>query len=123
MTENKTMTPLAVESIPSRNEGVSALASANAPVIYFDLASAWVLKDGVVAITLEMSRYMTAPTGPAQDFAVSAHLRMGLEAARGLRQALEDVEKYATEAIKVRDAEIRARDEAAKVDEPPAALN
>lgn len=94
---------LIVEVIPSRNEGVSALASAAAPFVYFDLVSAWVFRDGVVKITLEADRQMMTPTGPGQDFAVVAHLRMGLEASRQLLHALQDVEKHVAELIRLRD--------------------
>lgn len=116
MIDGKPTTPSAVETIPSCNEGVSALASANAPFLFFDLASAWSVRDGVVRVTLESSRDMITASGLGQDFAVVCHLRMGLAASRQLLKALQDAEKYAAEVD-------RLRDEAAKPGASPPTIN
>jgi hypothetical protein len=97
-------TPSPLEEIPSRNGGVSALASANAPFIYFDIPTGWCVKRGVVAITLETERHMTGPRGPGSDMVVVAHLRMTIETARWLKNTLQSVDDLVKEAERLRDA-------------------
>ena len=97
---------------------VSALASASAPHIFFDVASTWSVRDGVARVTLEGIRDINADGGPAHDFAVVCHLRMGITACRQLLTALQDVERIATEEAN------RRRDEAAESGaSPPRTLN
>ena len=83
-----------VEIIPSVQGGISAIGSAHAPLLYFDAASAFGVRNGVVRITLEADRIF--PTGgggeaAAVDRVVVAHLRMSAPAAMSLKAAIEGV--------------------------------
>lgn len=78
------------ENLPSRVDEVSALASANAPFIYFDGAPNFgFMADGIMNITLEAVRFTRGPEGVVRDRVVVAHLRMGPTAANDLRIAIE----------------------------------
>jgi hypothetical protein len=82
-----------VEIIPSVTGGISAIASAGAPFIYFDSANFYGLINGVGQVTLEASRLMAAgPDGRiAIDRVVVAHLKCSLTAIKGLRAALDGI--------------------------------
>src|SRR3712207_5668642 len=79
------------EAIPSRVGDISALASANAPFIYFDAASTYGYSEGVANITLEAFRNMSVGGRVVRDRVIVAHLRMSLQAAQDLRTALDGV--------------------------------
>lgn len=65
------------------------LASAQAPFIYFDVATCFSMEgDGMVHLTLEAIRHTLPPQGHVIDSVAVAHLRMGRTAARQLRDAL-----------------------------------
>ena len=89
-----------VEVIPSRNGDVSALASAQAPFIFCDNAPVFGYYNGIVHVTLEAVRRMPGADGQSVfvDRAITAHLRMNLEAARALRSALDGAILMATPA-------------------------
>lgn len=78
-----------VEVIPSVQHGVSALASAHAPFLYFDGAPALGTLNGIIQITLDASRLMPTPSGVSYDRVVVAHLRMSVVAAQSLKAAIE----------------------------------
>jgi hypothetical protein len=82
-----------VEVIPSVTGGISAIASAGAPFIYFDSANFYGLINGVGQVTLEASRLMAA--GPDGRIAINrvvvAHLKCSLAAIKGLRAALDGI--------------------------------
>jgi hypothetical protein len=78
-----------VEAIPSRADEISALASAHAPFLYFDIAPTFGHNQGIVNITLEALRFMTVGQSPTRDRIVVAHLRMSVPAAMTLKAALE----------------------------------
>lgn len=80
-----------VEATPSHRGEISALASANAPFLYFDGAPNFGLHNGVVNITLEAIRFSAVDHEIVPDRVIVAHLRMGLPAARALKSALEKV--------------------------------
>lgn len=78
------------ESLPSRADEVSALASASAPFLYFDGAPNFgFVADGIMNITLEAVRFTRGPEGVVRDRVVVAHLRMGATAAGNLRLAID----------------------------------
>jgi hypothetical protein len=79
-----------VEVIPSTRGGISAIASAHAPFIYFESAPIFAFTNGVIRITLEASRDLPGPGGEVTtDRALVAHLRMNVPAALSLKAALE----------------------------------
>ena len=79
-----------VEVIPSLRGEVSALASASAPIIFFDKVPIVGHANGVLRITLEAIRDMPMPQGGSgADRVVVAHLRMSVASAKALRVALD----------------------------------
>jgi hypothetical protein len=85
--------PHTVEVIPSVQGGLSAIASANAPFIYFDNAPFYGVLNGVGQVTLEAARLFGAAEDgrPIIDRAIVAHLRGNLHAIRSLRAALDGI--------------------------------
>jgi hypothetical protein len=89
--------PAVIEQIPSFVGGLSAIASANAPFIYFDGVPNFGFREGVANLTLEVLRF-TPARGGGQVFVdkVSvAHLRMNMTALRSLKNALAGIELMA----------------------------
>ena len=83
-------TPVFVECLTSVHGGISAMASADAPYLYFDGAPFFGIEDGICEITL-VARRRTAQTlaGPVgTDFVTVGHLRCGVEALRRLHEAI-----------------------------------
>lgn len=82
-----------VEQIPSRDSDISAVGSANAPVVFADVAAAYGLLDGVGRISLIMMRQMpvAGQALPGVDQIVTAHLRMGMNAVLSLRNACDGI--------------------------------
>ena len=97
MAEETSKPPIVVEQIPSVVGSVSAIASANAPFIYFDHAPNFGLNDGIANITLEVVRFGPAANGVGviADRVTVAHLRMGLRALSTLKSAIEGIEQLA----------------------------
>jgi hypothetical protein len=85
--------PVVTENIPANAGQVSAVASANAPFIYFENASFFALFNGIAQMTLEANRLIaTGPDGRvAVDRVVVAHLRSSLPALRSLRAAIDGI--------------------------------
>ena len=82
--------PVPVESIPSVAGGLSGLASAQAPFLYFENAPAFGTMNGILKVTLTATRDMPQANNKiASDHVVVAHLRMNMAAARALKTALE----------------------------------
>ena len=54
--------PVVTENIPASAGQISAIASANAPFVYFDSASPFGLLNGIAQVTLEANRLIA--TGP-----------------------------------------------------------
>jgi len=89
--------PAVIEQIPSFVGGLSAIASANAPFIYFDGVPNFGFREGIANLTLEVLRF-TPARGGGQVFVdkVSvAHLRMNMAALRSLKNALAGIELMA----------------------------
>jgi hypothetical protein len=79
-----------VESIPSVQGGLSGLASANAPFLYFENAPAFGTMNGILKVTLTATRDLPLANNKiASDHVIVAHLRMNMAAARALKTALE----------------------------------
>jgi len=78
-----------IESIPSRNDGVSAIASAHAPFLYFDGAPTFGHSAGVIHVTLEAIRFHAGDGVVNRDRVTVAHLRMNALAAESLIRALQ----------------------------------
>ena len=95
MGEKSTPKPAVVtEIIPSQAGQISALASANAPFIYFEAAPNFAWNGEVANITLEVARWVhVSDTEPPQvDRVTVAHLRMAPSALRALKTAIEGIE-------------------------------
>lgn len=76
--------------------GAAAVASAQAPFLYFDIASnSGINSSGICHITLEAIRHFAAADDgrPIKDFVVVGHVRCGIGALRTLKQAIEQIEK------------------------------
>lgn len=82
--------PLIVETIPSLQGAVSGIASAHAPILYFENAPAFGHMNGILKVTLTATRDIPLANNKiASDHVVVAHLRMNQQAARALKTALE----------------------------------
>jgi len=79
---------LPIETVPGIIGGVSALASAHAPFLYFDGAPNFGWNAGVINVTLEAARFHSTLDGVFADRVSVAHLRMNIPAAVALRDAL-----------------------------------
>lgn len=82
-----------VEIIPSVSGEISAIASANAPFIYFESAPFYGLLNGVGKVTLEVSRQIAnAPGGGVLfDRVLVGYLVGNIPAIRSLRSALDGI--------------------------------
>ena len=85
--------PMPVEIIPSVVGGISAIASANAPFVYFENAPFFGLIGGVgkVAITATRQIGNSGEHGVLADQVIVAHLVGNLPTIRALRAALDGV--------------------------------
>jgi len=90
---DKPAVPTNVENIPSLAGGISALASANAPFIYFENAPFFGMMNGVGKIALESFRQIAlAEDGQVQvDRVIVAHLVGNIVAIKNLRAALDGI--------------------------------
>lgn len=82
-----------VENIPSVAGEISAIASANAPFLYFESAPFFGLLNGVGKIALEASRQISAGPGGTVlfDRVLVCHLVGNLQAMRALKSAIDGV--------------------------------
>jgi hypothetical protein len=99
MPENSDVQP-PVEVIPSVAGEISAIASAHAPFLYFEDASAFGHLSGIIRVTLEAARIIPAPgnRGVVTDRVIVAHLRMNIPAALSLKAAIDGALLLATPA-------------------------
>ena len=88
--------PVFTESVPAQYGGLSAIASASAPFIYFDTVSNFGFNAGIANATLEATRFISTSDNVLHDRVIVAHLRMSLAAAVALRAALDGVILAAT---------------------------
>lgn len=84
--------PVVTENIPSVAGGLSALASAQAPFIYFEGVPNFGFNFGIANVSLEVARFTPGPNGVLADRVTVAHLRMAPEALRQLKAAIEGIE-------------------------------
>jgi hypothetical protein len=87
-------TKLVVENIPSIAGGISAVASAHAPVIYFEEALFFGVVNGVGKVAITTSRQIASTPdggGVLVDRVIVAHLAGNIQAIRGLRAALDGI--------------------------------
>jgi len=79
-----------VETIPSTEASISALASAHAPILYFEEVPVFGHFQGLIRMTLTAARILpTEDEKVAIDYAVVAHLRMSIASAHALKEAIE----------------------------------
>jgi hypothetical protein len=100
MSQNTSVSSPVVEILPSVQGGVSAIASAHAPFLYFENVPAVGHLNGIIRVTLTASRDMPIPgaDAPGTDQVVVAHLRMNVPAAIALRTSLDAALLLATPA-------------------------
>jgi hypothetical protein len=98
--ESRKPPPGVVEQIPSTSGSLSALASANAPFLYFDSVPNYGFNAGVANVSLEVVRFTPNPNGQGvlADRVTVAHLRMSLDAVRAFKTAIEGIELLAAPA-------------------------
>jgi hypothetical protein len=89
------------EQVPSIQGGLSGMASANAPLIFFDEIHAAGHYNGIVHITLEALRFTGVGGGMVNDRVVTAHLRMNVQALVALKQAVANIEQEIRKAANV----------------------
>ena len=87
-----------IEMIPGLLGEVSAVASAQAPFLYFDGASNFGINHGVVNITLEAVRHFSAGGAAVHDRVMVAHLRTSAAGLFSLKKAIEGIELLAAPA-------------------------
>ena len=91
---DKPKTPSTAETTPSVHSGLSEIASANAPVIFFDHVANFGSYKGIAHLTLIVTRFLPGSDGkPVRDHAVAAHLRMTVPALASLKEAISGIEK------------------------------
>ena len=98
MADEANKPPVFVEQIPSVPGSLSAIASANAPFIYFDGVPNFGFNNGIANLTLEVIRFSNTAIGTGTvhaDRVSVGHLRMNLVAVRSLKGALEGIELLA----------------------------
>ena len=84
---------LIVEVIPSVENGLSAIASGNAPVIFFDHISNFGSYNDIAHMTLIVMRFLPGEDNkPRHDSAVAAHLRMNIKGLMALKEAVLGIE-------------------------------
>lgn len=90
---DKPAIPATVENIPSVAGGISAIASANAPFIYFEGAPFYGLLNGVGKIAIATTRQIaTDAKGAVQvDQVIVAHLVGNIPAIKALKTAIDGI--------------------------------
>ena len=83
--------PVFTENVPAQVGEVSAIASANAPFLFFDEVANFGFNNGIANVTLQAVRFISRPDRVVHDKVTVAHLRMSLPAAIALRAALDGV--------------------------------
>lgn len=78
------------EVLPTTIGEISAAASAQAPIIFFEEASAFGHFNGALRITLEAQTLRPSLQGLVIDRVIVAHLRMTVPAALSLKKTIED---------------------------------
>jgi hypothetical protein len=93
---NKTIRkPKNVERLPNTEDTVASLASATAPLIFFDHVGAMGIHGGIVHLSLQAVRFTTIDGEVLRDQVVVSHLRATLATLRSLKQDIEKIELLA----------------------------
>lgn len=74
-----------------------------APLIFFDLAPASAIKDGIVGITLVAVKHIPVDGLIEQRYATVAHLRCSVESAMELRKAIDRALSASSQPVPVRN--------------------
>ena len=74
---------------------LTAIASANAPFIFFDVVGTVGFNSGIASITLEAVRHVAMAGQVLQDRVAVGHLRMGPAGLQSLKSAIEGIEQLA----------------------------
>ncbi len=94
------------EQIPSVPNGLSGIASANAPIIFFDEAPNAGFYNGIAHITLEAHRFLNNGA-PMNDRMIVAHLRMNLQALAALKNAITEAERQAQQVVQAAQSAVK----------------
>lgn len=81
--------PVVTEILPAVQGEVSAIASANAPLIFFDAAVSFGFGNGIGNVTLEAVRFMLVNGRQVSDRMIVAHLRIPVHALASLKAAVD----------------------------------
>ena len=76
---------------------MSAIASANAPIVFVDQVLNAGFYNGFAHMTLAALRFVSINGAPTDDSMVTGYLRMNYAALMGLKSAIEHIEKVAAE--------------------------
>lgn len=89
--------PVYTEQVPAVAGSISAIASANAPFIYFDGVPNFGFNNGIANLSLEILRFNPVPGSSKVlvDRVTVAHLRMNLAALKSLKDAIAGIELMA----------------------------
>ena len=88
------------EHIPSVKGGLSALASANAPIIFVDQVVTAGFYNGIAHMTLTALRFVSVNGAPTDDLMVTGYLRMNWAAVMALKSAITHIENVAADMAK-----------------------
>lgn len=72
---------------------LALLRATEAPVVFFELASTFGVRNGVANITLEGGQHIAVDGAVVNDVRVTAHLRFPVAAIASLRHALDQIEE------------------------------
>jgi len=88
----------ATEQIPSVQGDISAIASANAPLIFFDDVPNSGYYNGIYHFTLQALRFLPIKGTATNDLVIVAHLRMNAAGLASLKSAITNAELIAQKA-------------------------
>lgn len=87
--------PIPTEQIPSVAGGISAIGSANAPIVFVDGVPVMGYYNGIAHMTLAAMRFLPGPERVISDNVIVAHLRMNMPALQALKEAITKIELLA----------------------------
>ena len=90
--ETSKKAPVVVEQIPSMEGGLSAIASAQAPIIFMDGVATMGGYNGIAHLAVTALRFLPHPDGVKSDSMIVAHLRMNMVALASLKDAIQKIE-------------------------------
>jgi hypothetical protein len=87
--------PVFTEAIPSAEGKLSGVASANAPVVFFDATPTFGHYNGIAHISLSAIRFIPGDGRVMTDSFFVAHLRTNMVGLQALKNAIQQIELLA----------------------------